>query len=71
MDDGNSYYTCECIYFSRGFLVCSICYNIMIDKQPRVVCRRWSKNKKIFLNDSIYSNLITPSEKLKASNHDE
>ena len=69
--DVNTYYLCECIYFSRGFLVCSICYNNMIDEQPRINCNRWSKSKKRFFNDSIYSNLTTPTKKLKASNHDE
>ena len=70
MDD-NIYYTCECVYFSTGFLVCSICYNNMTDEKPRIIFRRWSKNKKIFFNDSICNNLTTPTKKLKASNHDE
>ena len=45
--DSNTYYTCKCIYFDGGFIMCEICSQWVDNTnsaKPVIFAKRWIRN---------------------------
>ena len=59
--DNNTYYTCKCIYFDGGFIMCEICsqwvdntWECKPKLEPVIFAKRWARNHEFNQKSKIY-----------------